>query len=64
MSSKLKNKTKKKNIIKEIRQNSNDTCIQCPDCGNLFIYTVEREIFCKFCNRVFSESEIRARCGL
>ena len=64
MSSRLKNKTKKKNIIKEINLNSNNTRIQCPDCGNLFIYNEEREIYCKNCNRVFSESEIRARCGL
>lgn len=64
MSSTLKNETKKKNKIKEISRNRDKTCIQCPDCGNLFIYNEEREIFCEICNRVFSESEVRTRCGL
>jgi len=57
--------------LKEFKQsfkryffNHSKTNIQCPDCGNLFIYNEEREVFCEICNRVFSESEVRARCGL
>ena len=38
--------------------------IQCPDCGSIFILNEYGEYFCGSCNRIYSESEIRARCGL
>jgi rubredoxin len=38
--------------------------IQCPDCGSIFILNEYGEYFCKNCSRIYSESEIRARCGL
>ncbi len=38
--------------------------VQCPDCGCIFRLNEEREYFCKNCNRVFYENEIRERCGL
>ena len=38
--------------------------IQCPDCGNIFIMDEFGEYFCKRCDRVFPENEIRERCGL
>ncbi len=38
--------------------------IQCPDCGNIFIMDEFGEYFCKRCDRVFPEDEIRERCGL
>ena len=41
-----------------------DIKIQCPDCGNIFIMNEFGEYFCKRCNRVFPEDEIRERCGL
>ena len=41
-----------------------DVKIQCPNCGNIFILNNNRECFCEICNRVYTENEIRARCGL
>ncbi len=41
-----------------------DIKIQCPDCGNIFIMNEFGEYFCKRCDRVFLENEIRERCGL
>ncbi len=38
--------------------------IQCPDCGSIFILNEYGEYFCRKCNRIFSESEIRERYGL
>ncbi len=38
--------------------------IQCPDCGFIFILNEKREYFCYNCQRVYTENEIRARCGL
>ena len=38
--------------------------IQCPDCGKIFIFNDEGECFCEKCKRLFSNEEIRARCGL
>ena len=41
-----------------------DVKIQCPNCGNIFILNNNKECFCEICNRVYTENEIRARCGL
>ena len=41
-----------------------DVKIQCPNCGNIFILNSNSECFCEKCNRVYTENEIRARCGL
>jgi hypothetical protein len=41
-----------------------DVQIQCPDCGSIFVLNQESEIFCSECERIFSENEIRNRCGL
>ena len=41
-----------------------DVKIQCPNCGNTFILNNNRECFCEKCNRVYTENEIRASCGL
>jgi len=38
--------------------------IQCPDCGNIFILDKKKNYFCENCNRIYTEYEIRARCGL
>ena len=38
--------------------------IQCPDCGSIFIVNEFGEYFCKRCDRIFPENEIRERCGL
>ena len=38
--------------------------IQCPDCGTILELNEKREYFCKECDRVLSENEIRARCVL
>ncbi|MHA1488978.1 MAG: hypothetical protein ACTSRI_04915 [Promethearchaeota archaeon] len=38
--------------------------IQCPDCGEIFVFNEKEECFCNKCDRVFSENEVRARCGL
>ena len=38
--------------------------IQCPDCGSIFILNEHREYFCRNCDKIYSESEIRERCGL
>jgi len=59
---------KKSDQEKSNLKNSNSDCIdvkiQCPNCGNNFILNNNRECFCKICNRVYTENEIRARCGL
>ena len=62
-------KTKKKNSdqVKEEKKNvlrAFDVKIQCPDCGSIFVLNQKGEIFCNICERVFSEHEIRNRCGL
>ena len=38
--------------------------IQCPDCGDIFVLHQEDQIFCSKCERIFTENEIRKRCGL
>ena len=38
--------------------------IQCPVCGNIFILNEKRNYYCEICNRIYTENEIRARCGL
>ena len=38
--------------------------VQCPDCGELFSLNGKLGCFCKGCERLFTESEIRERCGL
>lgn len=38
--------------------------IQCPDCGNLFVFNEYGEFFCLKCERIYPEKEVRARCGL
>ena len=38
--------------------------IQCPCCGGLIKINPEREYECRNCNQIFTESEIRERCGL
>lgn len=49
-------------------QNTNSDCIdvkiQCPNCGNIFILNKNSEHFCEICNRIYTENEIRAQCGL
>ena len=51
-------KSKYKSIIK------NEIKIQCPNCGSIFILNESREYFCRNCDKIYSESEIRERCGL
>lgn len=38
--------------------------IQCPDCGSIFQLNSYGEFFCRRCDRIFTEDEIRERCGL
>ena len=38
--------------------------IQCPDCGEIFVFNEKGECFCEKCDRVFFENEVRARCGV
>ena len=38
--------------------------IQCPDCGKLFILNPWGRYYCRKCKRLFTESEIRKRCGI
>jgi len=57
--------TKYESECKECINNENYAIkIQCPDCGSIFILNEFGEYFCKHCNRIYSESEIRERCGL
>jgi len=41
-----------------------DAKIQCPDCGSIFQLDSHGEFFCRRCDRIFTEVEIRERCGL
>lgn len=41
-----------------------DVQIQCPDCGNNFVFNNNKDYICEKCKRIFTENEIRARCGL
>jgi len=52
-------KQKSKNLFSSFKVK-----IQCPDCGSIFILNQEAKIFCCECERIFSENEIRKRCGL
>lgn len=52
-------KQKSKNLFSSFKVQ-----IQCPDCGSIFILNKEAEIYCSECKRIFSENEIRKRCGL
>ena len=38
--------------------------IQCPNCGDLLKVNIDRKYFCKYCNYMYSENEIREMCGL
>lgn len=38
--------------------------IQCPVCGSVFVLNEKRNYYCEICNRIYTENEIRARCGL
>ncbi|MFX1525696.1 MAG: hypothetical protein ACFFCC_19490 [Promethearchaeota archaeon] len=38
--------------------------IQCPNCGNILKVNLERTYYCKKCNYIFTENEIREKCGL
>ena len=37
--------------------------IQCPECGGIFLI-FNQKYFCKKCNRIFEENEIRKKCAL
>jgi predicted RNA-binding Zn-ribbon protein involved in translation (DUF1610 family) len=58
--------------VKVVKKNNKDIKIyshrkieiQCPNCGELFIFNELGECFCTRCNRLFSDNEVRARCGL
>ena len=41
-----------------------DIKIQCPECCSIFVLNQYGEFFCRRCDRIFREAEIRARCGL
>ncbi len=41
-----------------------DVKIQCPDCLSLFILNPWGRYYCRKCKRLFTESEIRKRCGI
>ena len=38
--------------------------IQCPVCGHLFIFNEYGKCYCIKCRRIYSEKEIRERCGI
>ena len=42
--------------------------IQCPECGETLAFVKEKSndkvMFCLWCNKFYSETEIRERCGL
>ena len=38
--------------------------IQCPNCGEILKINADRNYYCKDCNHVYSENEIREKCGL
>ncbi len=38
--------------------------IQCPNCGEILKINTDRNYYCKDCNHVYSEKEIREKCGL
>ncbi|MHA1757837.1 MAG: hypothetical protein ACTSVV_13760 [Promethearchaeota archaeon] len=37
--------------------------IQCHECGEIFLM-YNQKYFCKKCNRIFEENEIRKKCAL
>ncbi len=59
-----KNFNQEKLNSKEYSLKNHFAIIQCPDCGNIFVLNENREYFCYNCQRVYTENEIRARCGL
>lgn len=61
----FKNKSKQEEFDLK-NQNSEEfhVKIQCPDCGSIFIFDKEENYFCKKCKKMYTEHEIRARCGL
>jgi len=50
--------------VKNQQLKTYDIKIQCPDCGNIFQLNSYGEFFCRKCDRIFTEDEIRERCGL
>ncbi len=38
--------------------------IQCPECGTIYFVNTFGQYVCGRCNRIFTEEEIRERCGL
>ena len=65
MSIKYKDENDKHEIEdKELQLELYGIKIQCPDCGRIFILNQYGEFFCRMCKRIFSEDEIRERCGL
>ena len=50
--------------VKNLQLKIYDVKIQCPDCGSIFQLNSLGEFFCRKCERIFIEAEIRERCGL
>lgn len=42
--------------------------IRCPECGNALTFVENKNndkvMFCVWCNKLYTEAEIRERCGL
>jgi len=38
--------------------------IQCPNCGDVIKINPERKYLCRSCDHIFTENEIREKCGL
>jgi hypothetical protein len=38
--------------------------IQCPHCGNILKVNLEQNYYCKYCDYIYTENEIRENCGL
>ena len=49
---------------KDQQLNIYDVKIQCPDCGSIFQLNSYGEFYCRRCDRIITEDEIRERCGL
>jgi len=59
-----KNESKKRNKSLDLNFKYFKICIQCPYCGDVIKINPERKYLCRSCDHIFTENEIREKCGL
>ena len=59
-----KNESKKRNKSLDLNFKYFKIYIQCPYCGDVIKINPERKYLCRSCDHIFTENELREKCGL